>query len=89
MKKIIIASFITLTCFQQVYAAAPCTTSFALGFLRARVDYYENWEHCKSMTQFAEWCFFEAQVQANHAVNELFIQFSDCCCANGYTQCCN
>jgi len=89
MKKIIIASFIALTGFLQVYAAAPCTTNFAFGFLRARADYYENWAYCKDVAQLSEWCLFEAQVRANNTINQLFSDFSDCCCVNGYAQCCN
>ncbi|MBP6811624.1 MAG: hypothetical protein KA138_08890 [Saprospiraceae bacterium] len=89
MKKIIIALFIALTGLQQVYAAAPCTTTFALGFARARADYYSNWAYCKEMVEYPEWCYFEVQIQANNTINELFIEFSDCCCVNGYAQCCN
>ncbi len=70
------------------FAAAPCTTSFALGYAIALRDLAEGTAKCKDAALEGP-CQEEINVSYRRSTRILEQNFSECCCVNAYSECCN
>lgn len=70
------------------FAAAPCTTSFALGYAYALSDLVAGTAKCKDASLEGP-CQEEIDRSYRVTTRRLEQQFSDCCCENAFTECCN
>ena len=71
-----------------VFASSPCTTRFALHYAVAANNLVVGERTCKDETWTGA-CLDEVHRIYKYTVNTLIQQFSDCCCENAYTECCN
>lgn len=90
MKKYI--SIATLYLFISIqsllFAASPCTTSFAQGYAVAQYDLVLGMKDCE-FALLSGPCKEEVRRSNAYTVSNLYTAFSGCCCANGYPTCCN
>lgn len=78
--------FISIQSF--VFAASPCTTSFAQGYAVAQYDLIMGLKECDSALLSGP-CKEEVRRSNAYTVSNLYTAFSGCCCASGYVECCN
>lgn len=72
----------------KVYAESPCTTAFALGYSMAIRENITGLAGCEEALLEGP-CKEEVARRYTYKVTRLYIDFSACCCANGYRECCN
>lgn len=76
--------------FYSAYASdSPCVTAYALNFALAQQEYNADLIYCNGQTVFAGPCQEEAHRKFENAVHNVETAYSECCCVNSLTQCCN
>lgn len=84
----ILALLLCLSMQFTAFAESPCTTGFALGYSLAIRDKARGIVHCEDSLLTGP-CKEEIERRFSYTVTTLYIDFNNCCCTNGYTECCN